>query len=106
VVLADDLNEAQIKAFRINVNQSTNWAHWNPEKLEMELTALKAMNFDLEPLGLDSIELPELEEIIPSAPKAQRSKSTIFVSVLNQDVEKARKAIKVALDRAKIAHNI
>lgn len=106
VVLADDLTEAQIKAFRLNVNSSTQWASWAPAKLELELSQLRAMDYDLEPFGLDSIELPELEEIIPSAPRANRSKTTIFVSVLNQDVEKARKAIKTSLDRAKIGHNV
>src|ERR1700729_1405953 len=35
VVLADDLSEVQIKAFRLSVNESTNWATWNPEKLDL-----------------------------------------------------------------------
>lgn len=108
VILADDLTPAQVKAFRISVNESTNWAHWDPEKLEVELLQLKAMNFDLEPLGLDSIEFPELDDepLPPAAPRANRSKTTIFVSVLNQDVEKARKAIKSALDKARLGHNL
>jgi hypothetical protein len=106
VVLADDLSEAQIKAFRLSVNESTNWAHWNPEKLELELTQLKAMNFDLEPFGLDAIELPELEEVVTPPPRSPRNKTTIFVSVLNQDVEKARKAIVAGLNKAKIGHNL
>ena len=72
-----------------------------------DMAALKEMNFDVESLGLDTIlELPELEEIIPPPPKSPRSKTTIFVSVLNQDVEKARKAIIAALERAKIPSNL
>lgn len=106
VVLADDLNEAQIKAFRISVNQSTNWATWNPDRLEVELSQLKAMNFNLEPFGLDAIELPELEEIVQAAPPRIRNKTTVFVSVLNADVERARKVITAALDKAKISHNL
>lgn len=100
------MSEIEIKAFRLSVNESTNWANWDPAKLELELTQLRAMDFDLAAFGLDAIELPELDEIIPAAPRANRSKQTIFVSVLNQDVEKARKAIKAALDRAKIGHNV
>jgi len=75
--------------------------------LEAELAALKAVKFDLAPLGLDSIELPELdEEPQPVPPKATRNKTTIFISVLNQDVNKARKACAAALDKAGIAHNL
>lgn len=106
VILADDLTEAQIRAFRISVNESTNWAVWNVEKLEAELASLREVHFDLEPLGLDNIQLPEIEDAVTAPPKANRSKTTIFCSVLNKDVEKARKAIVGALDRAKIPHNL
>ena len=39
-------------------------------------------------------------------PKPNRSKSTIFLSVKNADVAKARKLVKAALDKASIEHNI
>lgn len=106
VILADDLTETQIKAFRLSVNESTNWAHWDPAKLEVELSQLRAMDYDLAPLGLDAIELPEFDEPVIAAPKPNRSKTTIFVSVKNSDVAKARKAITAALDKAKVAHNL
>ncbi len=100
------LSEAQAKALRLADNVIPAKAIWSPELVEVELASLKSMNFDIQPLGLDVIELPELEEIIPSVPRANRNKTTIFVSILNQDVERARKAIKAALDKAKIGHNI
>lgn len=107
VVLADDLTPDQIRAFRLSVNESTNWATWNPEKLEAELASLRAVKFDLEPLGLESIELPDLEDIVtPTPPRANRSKTTIFLSVKNADAEKARKTVAAALDRARIPHNL
>ena len=31
VVIADDLSDAQIKAFRLLANQSANWAEWDEE---------------------------------------------------------------------------
>lgn len=106
VILADDLSETQIKAFRLAVNESTNWAIWDVSKLEVELAALREVKFDLEPLGLDDIHLPEIDEEIPIPPRANRSKTTIFCSVLNKDVGKARKAIVAALNRANISHNL
>ncbi len=106
VILADDLSEAQVKAFRLSVNESTNWATWDVDKLEAELAQLRAIKFDLEPLGLEDIQLPEIEEDIIQPPKANRSKTTIFVSVKNEDVAKARKVIIAALEKAKIGHNL
>ena len=37
VVIADDLSEAQVKAFRLVANQSANWAEWDEELLRLEL---------------------------------------------------------------------
>ena len=39
-------------------------------------------------------------------PRANRTKTTIFLSVKNTDAEKARKAVVTALDKAGIAHNL
>jgi len=50
--------------------------------------------------------LPEIEDIITAPPKPNRSKTTIFVSIANAQVEKARKTIVAALDKAKIPHNL
>jgi ParB-like chromosome segregation protein Spo0J len=60
VILADDLTEAQIKAFRILVNRSANWAEWDEELLRVELEELQAMNFDLAYTGFDKEELDGL----------------------------------------------
>lgn len=101
------LTEADAKALRLSDNAIADRGIWSPELVELELTTLRSLNFDLGPLGLDDIQFPELdEEIIPAPPRAPRNKTTIFVSVLNQDVEKARKAIRSALDRIKVSHNI
>lgn len=61
VVIADDLSEAQIKAFRLVANQSANWAEWDEELLKLELEELKEMNFDL---GLTGFDLDEISEIL------------------------------------------
>ncbi|MBF0296965.1 MAG: DNA modification methylase [Magnetococcales bacterium] len=60
VVLADDLTEAQIKAFRLLANQSTNWAQWDEELLKVEMEELRALDFDLEMTGFDLSEIDRL----------------------------------------------
>jgi ParB-like chromosome segregation protein Spo0J len=64
VVLADDLSEAQIKAFRLLANRSATWAGWDDELLALEFKDLEAMDFDLELTGfsLDEIEAFDFDE--------------------------------------------
>jgi hypothetical protein len=44
--------------------------------------------------------------VAPAPPKANRTKTTIFLSVKNADAEKARKVVAAALTKAKIEHNL
>src|SRR6266436_3249791 len=37
VILCDDWTDAQVKAFRLLVNRSVNWADWDSELLSLEL---------------------------------------------------------------------
>ncbi len=60
VVLADDLSEAQIKAFRLLANQSASWAQWDEELLRVELEELRTLDFDLEMTGFDLSEIDRL----------------------------------------------
>lgn len=53
VVNADDLTEAQIKAFRLVANQSANWAEWDEELLKLEFKDLEDLDYDLELTGFD-----------------------------------------------------
>jgi DNA modification methylase len=74
VVFADDLSDAQVKAFRLLANKSANWASWDDDLLKLEFEELKDMDFDLELTGFDLDEInknfiktceEELEERIP-----------------------------------------
>ena len=56
VILADDLTETQIKAFRILVNRSATWADWDEDLLRLELEELKLDDFDLALTGFDADE--------------------------------------------------
>src|SRR6266849_5103233 len=53
VILCDDWTDAQVKAFRLLVNRSVNWADWDTELLSLELLDLKGFDFDLSLTGFD-----------------------------------------------------
>ncbi len=62
VALADELTEAQVKAFRILANKSANWAEWDTDLLCVEFEELKELDFDLELTGFDAEEISNLED--------------------------------------------
>lgn len=53
VVLSDNLNEPQTKAFRLLANQSANWAKWDDELLKVEIQELEDLQFDLKMTGFE-----------------------------------------------------
>ena len=77
VHVAEDLTDAQIKAYRIADNRTNEEATWDDELLRIELGDLECKGFNLELTGFDADELdrlmlPEttydLEDEIPKAP--------------------------------------
>ena len=68
VIRADDLTEAQVKAFRIADNKTSEHATWDEELLKIELEQLEEMNFNLDDLNIDysdfglEIDLEDIEE--------------------------------------------
>lgn len=101
------LTEDQARALRVADNSIPEGGSWVPELLESELALLRAAKFDVEPLGFEHIEIAPIEEqVMAPPPRANRSKTTIFVAIKNEDVERARKVIIAALDKAKIGHNL
>jgi len=60
VIRADDLTPEQVRAFRIADNQTASLAEWNYDLLEIELLALKDVEFDLSLLAFPERELEEL----------------------------------------------
>ena len=78
VIKADDLTEAQVKAFRITDNKTSEYAEWNEELLKLELEQLEDMNFDLNELNIDysdfdgmDIDLNDIE--LPSELELERT---------------------------------
>lgn len=78
VVLADDMTEAQIKAFRLSVNKMAELAEWDTELLALEFGDLEEMGFDLELTGFELDEINDMttettegltdEDAVPEAP--------------------------------------
>ena len=54
VVLADDMTDLQIKAFRLSVNKMAELAEWDDELLAIELGELNAAEFDMALIGFDA----------------------------------------------------
>ena len=67
VMLADDMTDIQIKAFRLSVNKMAEMAEWDNELLALELADLGEMGFDMDLTGftLDEISALTPEEIPP-----------------------------------------
>ena len=61
-VMADDLTEEQVRAYRLVDNKTSEYSDWNMELLNFEMEALCDLDFDLEKFGFD-IECDEIEEI-------------------------------------------
>jgi ParB-like chromosome segregation protein Spo0J len=60
VILADDMSEAQIKAFRLSVNKVAELAEWDTDLLGLEIADLKEMGFDLELTAFEAAEIDAL----------------------------------------------
>lgn len=83
VVLADEWTEAQVKAFRIAVNRSAEWADWDEELLALELEDLKAEDFDLELIGM--------EDVLGAGVEGEGFDADGFFADQNEEKEKKKK---------------
>lgn len=61
VILADDMTEAQIKAFRISVNRMAELAEWDNELLAIEFAELKDLGFDTSLTGFTESDIATLQ---------------------------------------------
>jgi len=92
VIYASDLNENQIKAFRIMDNKSIEYAEWDTDLLKQELGKLNLVGFDLDLTGFEDRELNELLnlkkdddfDIDEEIEKAQQQECTIKTGDLYQ----------------------
>ena len=61
VIVADDLTEEQIKAFRLADNKTAELAEWDPDLLEIELKDIESI--DMAELGFDLSDPEESQEV-------------------------------------------
>lgn len=78
VVLADDMTEAQVKAFRISVNRMAELAEWDNELLILEFAELKELGFDTSLTGFDDNKLDDL------MPKDEKETQNININEINE----------------------
>ena len=76
VVLADDLTDAQVKAFRISVNRMAELAEWDSELLALELGELGELGFDLKLTGFNEGEIAALSLDDAKPPTKEQESST------------------------------
>lgn len=62
-IVADDLSEAKIKAYRIADNKVAELASWNPELLQAELDALNELGVDMGDFGFSEEESEDLSGV-------------------------------------------
>jgi DNA modification methylase len=81
VIPCDGWTDAQVKAFRLMVNRSVNWADWDLDALALEFAELKALAFDLTLTGFDSREIDgfilrfdSAEDDVPQVPEVPISR--------------------------------
>ena len=76
VVLADDLTDAQVKAFRISVNRMAELAEWDSELLALELGELGELGFDFDLTGFSEGEIAALTLDDVKPPTKEQESST------------------------------
>ena len=74
-IYADDLTEEQVKAFRLADNKVSEKAEWDLDLLNEELFELKELDFDMDVLGFENVDLNDeeqkeiVEDDVPELPK-------------------------------------
>ena len=63
-IIADDLTEEQIQAFRLADNKVSELAEWDLDKLEAELMMLADTDIDMTVFGFEDFDLEEPEEVV------------------------------------------
>ena len=75
-IVADDLSEEQIKAFRLADNKVSEQSQWNLELLEEELADL---DIDMSEFGFEDIEQPDLSDFFEE-PTEQKEKKPELIT--------------------------
>lgn len=96
VVLGDEWTPEEVKAFRLGINRSAEWAEWDEELLRLELSELDAAGFDLEVIDLELDDVQPLESFpeLPTGDKSGLETMTFIFST--EQAEQVRAAMQTA----------
>lgn len=76
-IVADDLTDEQIKAFRVADNKTAELAEWDFDKLETELVELSKMGVEMQGFGFDDFEKERSEIIEDDVPEVDEESEPI-----------------------------
>lgn len=71
-IVADDLDEEQVKAFRLADNKVGELATWDLDKLNIELDELKGIGIDMSNYGFLETEDVNLDDFFTDAPQEEK----------------------------------
>ena len=84
-IVADDLTEEQIKAFRLADNKVSEKAQWNFELLDEELENL---DIDMSEFGFEKLEIPDLNDFFEETTPKEKQPETIVCPYCNKEFTK------------------
>lgn len=90
-IIADDLSDEELKAFRLADNKVSELAGWNWDKLEEELEELKMSDIDMEELGFeedDALDFSYIDELDENGLSMTKGESDHFVMSFTFPIEK------------------
>ena len=76
-IIADDLTEEQVKAFRLADNKTSEFAEWDFEKLNEELASLQDIDFDMSVFGFAQAESIDIDDFFEDAEKKEKEPKKI-----------------------------
>lgn len=87
-IIAEDLTEEQVKAFRLADNKTAELAHWDFDKLEEELLALQETDINMTEFGFDNFEEVDIDSFFTDKEEEkEKKKKTITCPHCGEEIE-------------------
>ena len=87
VIVAEDLDDAKVKAFRLADNKVSEFSGWDFGKLDEELAGLACFDIDMSSFGFDDIASGDLEDFFSDAPATKKSPKKITCPHCGEEIE-------------------
>lgn len=118
VTTADDLTDAQVKAFRILANKSVAWAEWDNDLLKLEMEELQGLAFDLSKTGFEISEISNLlgadfpfgdeskpDQLPPPDLAGDDNRTGRFIITFSNEDQKRELASRLGIDGEKVVYS-